>query len=78
MKLLRHFWNFFVPHKGNDHKPHLFREEGIAFLLVVIMIATAFSFSGKLATNTSSSAANNGHTFFSAARIPALSLSRHT
>lgn len=52
MKLLRHFWNFFVPHKGNDHKPHLFREEGIAFLLVVIMIATAFSFSGKLAVQT--------------------------
>lgn len=52
MKLLRHFLNFFVPHKGNDHKPHLFREEGIAFLLVVIMIATAFSFSGKIAVQT--------------------------
>jgi|JI10StandDraft_1071094.scaffolds.fasta_scaffold04984_14 uncharacterized protein YkwD len=52
MKLVKKCINIFVPHKGNDHKPHLLREEGIAALLLVILLVTAFSFSGKVAVQT--------------------------
>lgn len=48
MTLLQKIKNWFLPHEGNDHKPHLLREEGVAVLLVATLLVTAFSLSGKL------------------------------
>jgi len=40
-KFLLHFKNHFVPHSGNDHKPHLFRNQSILVILIIVLLAEA-------------------------------------
>lgn len=40
--LLRTFKKYFIPHKKNNHKPHLLRTKATVFLLVVILFTEAF------------------------------------
>jgi len=37
MRLVRHFKHWFVPHKHNDHRPHLIRWHGLAVVVAVIV-----------------------------------------
>ena len=41
MKLSRHAKHWFVPHKRNDHRPHLIRRRGLALVLVAIAVVQA-------------------------------------
>lgn len=40
---------YLISHKGNNHKPHILRDAGVAFLLVVILSTFALSLSGHFA-----------------------------
>ncbi|MFH0829204.1 MAG: CAP domain-containing protein [Candidatus Kerfeldbacteria bacterium] len=52
----RHFWNAFVPHEGNDHKPHALRHKALTAYAVIIIVVkvivsgTAFVYPGPSAT----------------------------
>jgi len=72
----RHFWNAFVPHEGNDHRPHALRHRAltvyaIAIILVKIVVSgVAIVYPGPSATSdltqaqiiklTNAARANNG------------------
>ncbi len=38
LKLGRHTKHIFVPHKGNDYRPHLIRASGLTIVLVIIIV----------------------------------------
>ena len=42
------FKKYFVPHKENDYKPHLFRDAGVGFLLIVIIALFGLSVSNRI------------------------------
>lgn len=46
--VVRALKDWFVPHEGNDHRPTLLREEGVAAVLVASMFIFAFTFVGHL------------------------------
>jgi len=39
----KHLKNTFIPHEGNDHKPHMLREVGVAVLTLLILASFAVS-----------------------------------
>ncbi len=40
--------NYFIPHEGNDHKPHILRARTVAFVCMVALVAeSAFVFGAK-------------------------------
>lgn len=42
-RFFRHIKNHFVPHKGNEYKPHLLRHESmLVFFLIIIIVELAF------------------------------------
>jgi len=34
-----YFVNYFIPHAGNDNKPHILRPRAIAFVVMVALVA---------------------------------------
>lgn len=36
-KVTHHFWNAFVPHEGNDHRPHALRHKALTFYAITII-----------------------------------------
>jgi hypothetical protein len=43
-----YFVNYFIPHKGNDNRPHILRPRAIAFVCMVALVAeSAFVFGAK-------------------------------
>ena len=45
MSSLKHI---FVPHDGNDYKPHFFREYSIGIICIVLLVAFSFSLGSNL------------------------------
>ncbi len=48
MKVKQTLKKYFIPHEGNDHKPHFFREEAIAVLLIIVLAVFSVSVLTKL------------------------------
>ena len=46
---MNRFQKYFIPHKDNDHKPHLFREPVVLFLVVVAIVVEFFVFGASIA-----------------------------
>ncbi len=60
----KHFTDYFIPHHGNDHKPHMLRDASIVALLLVTVLTFGFSVFQSLLIRTSSE--------FTAAVLPAV------
>lgn len=60
----KHLTDYFIPHHGNDHKPHMVRDASIVVLLLVTVLTFGFSVFQSLLIRTS--------TEFSAAVLPAV------
>lgn len=45
----RRLYNFFIPHRGNDHRPSMLEEEAVVGSLIVIMVLVAVSVFSSLA-----------------------------
>ncbi len=57
VKAKHHFWNVFVPHEGNDHRPHALRHKAltayaVAIILVKVVVSgAAFVYPGPSSTS---------------------------
>ncbi len=60
----KHLTDYFIPHHGNDHKPHMVRDASIVVLLLVTVLTFGFSVFQSLLIRTS--------TEFTAAVLPAV------
>ncbi len=63
----RHLKNTFIPHEGNEHRPHLLRASGALALTAILLIAFGFSISRGLFFNQGAR--------FTAAVLPAVLVS---
>ncbi len=55
-KILRFLHHFFIPHKHNEYRPHIFREASIASILLVSLITFAISITSALIITSPSGA----------------------
>jgi uncharacterized protein YkwD len=60
----RHIKDYFIPHQGNDHKPHMVRDASIIVLLATVVLVFGFSIFQALLIKTS--------TEFTASVLPAV------
>lgn len=43
-RLRKYLWKYFVPHRGNDHKPHILRERSVGIMLAAsLLVFTALA-----------------------------------
>lgn len=60
----KHLTDYFIPHGGNDHKPHMVRDASVVVLLLVVVLTFGFSVFQSLLIRTS--------TEFTAAVLPSV------